>query len=65
MAEEIDDEKEFGNLLLRSVQELSKKIEEMGQKIAGENRQRETPRGFHIEEGSDTSHHTQEKNTTQ
>ena len=30
IADEVDDEKEFGNLLLKFVQELSRKIEEMG-----------------------------------
>ena len=33
MAEERDAGKEFGELLLKSVQELSRRIEEMGQKI--------------------------------
>ena len=38
MAKERDDGKEFGNLLLKSVQELSRRIEEMGQKFAADNR---------------------------
>lgn len=37
----------------------------MGQKFIADNRQRETPRGFHIGEGSSTSHHTQEQITAQ
>ena len=62
-AEERDEGKEFGNLLLKSVQELLRRIEEMGQKFAADNRQRETPRGFHIGEGYSTSHHIQEQPT--
>ena len=61
MAEEKDEGREFGQLLLKSVQELSRRIEEMGQKFTADQRQRETPRGFHIGEGSDTSHHLQEQ----
>ena len=39
--------KEFGEMLLKSVQDLSKRIEEMGQRFtAAEARQRETPRDF-------------------
>ena len=57
MAEERDVGKEFGELLFKSVQDLSRRIEEMGQRFTAESRQRETPRGFHIGEGSGTSHH--------
>ena len=64
-AEERDVEKEFGKLLLKSVQDLSRRIEEMGQSFTTESRQRETPRGFHIGEGSSTSPHLQEHITAQ
>ena len=60
MAEERDAGKEFSELLLKSVQDLSRRIEEMGQRFTAESRQHETPRGFHIIEGSSTSHHFQE-----
>lgn len=60
MAEEKYEGKEFGELLLKSVQELLRRIEEMGQKFTADQRQRETPRGFHTGEGSDSSHHLQE-----
>ena len=52
MAEEKYEGREFGQLLLKSVQELSRRIEEMGQKFTADQRQHETPRGFHIREGS-------------
>ena len=65
MAEERDAGKEFGELLLKSVQDLSRQIEEMGQRFTAKSRQRETPRGFHIGEGSGTSHHLQEHLTAQ
>ena len=57
VAEEINANKEFGELLLKSVQDLSRRIEEMGQRFIAESRQRVTPRGFHVGEGSSTSHH--------
>ena len=57
MAEETDAGKEFGELLLKSVQDLMRRIEEMGRRFTAESRQCETPRGFHVEEGSVTSHH--------
>ena len=60
MAEQQDEGKEFEELLLKSVQELSRMIEEMGQKFTANQRQRGTPWGFHTGEGSDTSHHLQE-----
>ena len=63
MAEERD-AKEFGELLLKSVQDLSRQIEEREQRFTAESRQRETPRGFHVGEGSGTSHHLQEHLTT-
>ena len=60
-----DDAKRFGEMLLKSVQDLSRQIETMGQRfIAVEARQRETPRGFQIGEGSSTSHHMQEREAT-
>ena len=65
MAEERDARKEFGELLLKSMQDLSRQIEEMGQRFTAESRQRETPRGFHIGEGSGTSHHLWEHLTVQ
>lgn len=64
MAEEIDEGKEFGNLLLKSVQELSKKNRGDGSEVCRrENRQREIPREFQNGEGSDTFHHLLEHNT--
>ena len=65
MAEERDAGKEFGELLLKSVQDLSRRMEDMGQRFTVESRQCETPRGFHIVEGSSTSHHLQEHLTAQ
>ena len=60
------DAKKFGEMLLKSVRDLSRQIEVMGQRfIAVEARQRETPRGFQIGEGSGTSHHLQEHDATQ
>lgn len=38
MADERDAEKEFGELLLKSVQDLSRQIEEMGQRFIAESR---------------------------
>ena len=47
MADDRDAAKEFGEMLLKSVQDLSKRIEEMRQRFTtAEVRQRETPRGF-------------------
>ena len=60
MAEERDVGKEFRELLLRSMLDLSRRIEEMGQRFMVESRQCETPRGFHIVKGSGTSPHLQE-----
>ena len=57
MVEERDAGKEFGELLLKSVQELSRRIKELGQKLTTEPRNREIPRGFNTREGSGTSHH--------
>ena len=65
MMEERDAEKEFGELLLKSMQDLSRRTEEMGQRFTTESRQRETLRGFHIGEGSSTSHHLQDHLTAQ
>ena len=65
MVEERDAGKEFGELLLKSVQDLSRRIEEMGQRFTVESKQCETPRGFHTGEGSGTSHHLQEHLTAQ
>ena len=61
-----DDAKRFKEMLLKSVQDLSRQIKVMGQRfIVVEARQRETPRGFQIGEGSDTSYHLQEHDATQ
>ena len=65
MAEEKDVGKDFGELLLKLVQDLSKWIEEMRQRSMEESRQHETPRGFHVGEGLGMSHHLQEHPTTQ
>ena len=52
------DAKQFGEALLNSVQDLAKQIEVMGQRFtAVEARQREIPKGYHVDEGSNTSHH--------
>ena len=64
MAEGKDARKEFAELL-KSVQDLSKRIEEMGQKLTTDPRQHETPRGFYTGEGSGKSHHLQEHLTAQ
>ena len=56
MADDRNADKEFGELLLKSIQDLSRRIEEMGQRFTIES-QRETLRGFHVGEGSTTSHH--------
>ena len=66
MAEEKDVVKEFGDMLIKSVQDLSRQIEEMGQRFTvAESRQCETPGDFHIGEGSGTSHHLQGNYATQ
>ena len=65
MAKDRNADKEFGKLLLKSVQDLSKRIEEMGQRLIVESRPRETPRVFHIGEGLGTSHHLPEHPTAQ
>ena len=59
------DAKQFGEALLKSMQDLARQIEVMSQRFtAVEARQRETPRGFQIGEGSGTSHHLQEQDAT-
>ena len=65
MAEERDEGKEFAQLLLKSVQELTKRIEDMGQKIGGDNKQKEIQGEFQIGEGSGTSHHLTSPHTGQ
>ena len=61
-----DGVKRFGKMLLKSVQDLSRQIEVMGQRFtAVEARQRETPRGFQIGKGSITSYHLHEHDSTQ
>ena len=57
--------KQFGEALLKSVQDLARQIEVMGQRFTVvEARQHETPRGFHVGEGSGTSHHLPERDAT-
>ena len=57
--------KQFGEALLKSVQDLARQIEVMGQRFTVvEARQRETPTGFQVGEGSGTSHHLQEQIAT-
>ena len=54
--------KQFGEALLKSVQDLARQIEVMGQRfIAMEARQHETPGVFQVGEGSGTSHHFPEQ----
>ena len=65
MVKERDAGEEFSELLLKSVRDLSRQIEEMGQRFIAESRQREAPRVFHIGEGLGTSHHLQEHLTAQ
>ena len=61
-----DDAKRFGEILLKSLQDLSRHMETVGQRLTTlEVRQRETPRGFQIGEGSGTSHHLPEHDATQ
>ena len=58
--------KQFGEALLKSMEDLARQIEVMGQRFTAiEARQRETPSGFQIGEGSGTSHHMQEHDATQ
>ena len=53
-------------MLLKSVQDLSRQIEVMGQRFTiVEARQHETPWGFQIGEGSGTSHHLPEHGAIQ
>ena len=56
MEEERDDGKEFAQLL-KSMQELTKRIEEIRQKFVEDNKHRKIPREFQIEEGSGTITH--------
>ena len=50
-----DDERRFREALLQHMQEVSQRL------TALEVRQRETPRGFQIDEGSGTPHHMSER----
>jgi len=53
-----EDGKRFADMLLKSVQDLSRQIEVMGQRFTMvEARQRENPWVFQVGEGSGTSHH--------
>ena len=53
-----DDGKRLADMLLKSVQDLSRQIEVMGQRFtAVEARQRESPRVFQVREGSGAYHH--------
>ena len=57
-----EDRKRFADILLKSVQDLSRQIEVMGQRfMAVETRQRESPRVFQGGEGSSASHHLTEQ----
>ena len=59
------EEKQFGEALLKLVQDLARQIEVMGQRFtAVEARQCKTPRGFHVGEGSGTSHHLSKRDAT-
>ena len=56
-----EDGKRFADMLLKSVQDLSRQIEVMGQRFtAVEARQRESPQVFQVGEGSGASHHSPE-----
>ena len=56
-----DDGKKLVDMLLKSVQDLSRQIEVMGQRFTTvEARQRESPRVFQVGEGSGASHHLPE-----
>ena len=58
--------KQFGEALLKSVQDLARQIEVMGQRfIAMEARQHETPWVFKVGEGSGASHHLLEQGAAQ
>ena len=60
-----DDAKRFKEMLLKSVQDLSRQIKVMGQRFTVvEARQCETQRGFQIGEGFSTSYHLQEHDVT-
>ena len=56
-----EDGKRFADMLLKSVQDLLRQIEVMGQRFtAMEAKQRENPQVFQVGEGSGTSHHLPE-----
>ena len=60
-----DDGKRFAVMLLKSVQDLSRQIEVMGQRFTTiEARQHESPRVFQVGEGSGASHHLPEQHDT-
>ena len=54
-----DDERRFRETLLQHIQDVSQRLAALAV------RQRETPRGFQIGEGSGTSHHLSEHDATQ
>lgn len=61
-----EDGKRFADILLKSVQDLLRQIEVMGQRFtAVEARQRENRRVFQVGEGLGTSHHLPEQGATQ
>ena len=67
-AEQMADEdgKRFADMLLKSVQDLSRQIEVMGQRFtAVEARHRENPWVFQVGEGSGTSHQFPKQGATQ
>ena len=58
--------KKFGEALFKSVQDLARQIEVMGQRFTVvEARKHETPWVFQVGEGSGTSHHLPEQGTAQ
>ena len=60
-----EDGKRFVDMLLKSVQDLLRQIEVMGQRFtAVEARQHENPRVFKVGEGSGTSHHFPDQGAT-
>ena len=61
-----DGGKKFADMLLKSVHDLSRQIEVMGQRFTTvEARQRESPRVFQVGEGSGASQHLPEHGATQ
>ena len=57
-------EEKFSQLLLKSVQDLSKRIEEMGQRISNSSKGKGVQGDFQIGEGTGTSQHQVAPHTT-